>query len=305
VIRSSQNTTLRRNKLMYGAYGGLITGVAHNLLVEDNETSFNNWRVAGGWASGPVKIHETMDAIFRRHTSIGNFGTGLWFDVTCGNTLVEDATLLNNSAGFDWEISKGVEVRRALIANSTGANLWIPTAMDMVFEDSIIYGGKGWGQFSFEAGLRDSGQKINEMLGRPTVEKYQLGPLTLRNSVVVSKDATPLFFQGHGNPTFYGEFLKSRVTSTNNLWFAPTPQAFGFGRDYSGEWQKRPTTNFMGDFAKWQTTTGDKGSLWAEPGFTDPTNHDFTLKPNSPLKGRKNLPTRRVEAAKVKNCAIS
>jgi hypothetical protein len=300
VIRNSRDLTLRRNKLMYGAYGGILTGVAHNVLLEDNETSFNNWRVGGGWASGPVKIHETVDAIFRRHTSVGNFGTGLWYDITCANTLVEDATLLNNSSGFDWEISQGVEVRRALIANNTGASMWIPTAMDMVFEDSIIYGGKGWGQFSFEAGLRDSGQKINEMLGRPVVEKYQLGPLTLRNSVVVSSDATPLFFQGHGNPTFYSEFLKGRVTSADNLWFAPTPKAFGFGRNYGEGWQSRPVSNHMGDFKQWQETTGDTTSRWADPKFVDPANFDFRLQPDSPLKGRPNLPTRKVDAARVK-----
>jgi hypothetical protein len=40
--------------------------------------------------------------------------------------------------------------------------------------------------------------------------------------------------------------------------------------------------------------------MWADPKFVDPANFDFRLQADSPLKGRNNLPTRKVDAAKVK-----
>jgi hypothetical protein len=297
VIRYARDITLRRNKMLYGAYGGILTGgLIHNMLWEDNDTSFNNWRVSGGWASGPVKVHNTVDAIFRRHTSVGNFGTGMWYDVTCSNVLVEDARLLHNTTGFDWEISQGFLFRRGLVANNND-NFWMPTGSDVVVEDSILYGAKKE-QIAFEAGRRDSGQEVNELLGRPIVDKYELGPLTLRNSVIGSYDDAPLFFQRHGNPGWYQEFLRERVKSENNVWFAAAPKVFGLVRDYSPTHQGR-IVNAMTDFEGWRKITGDTTSAWADPMFQDPRNGDFRLKPGSPLQKNRNLPTIRFNAGKL------
>ncbi|MBW3625547.1 MAG: right-handed parallel beta-helix repeat-containing protein, partial [Armatimonadetes bacterium] len=243
VIRYARDVTFRRNQVLYGAYGGVLTGNVHNLLWEDVETSFNNWRVYGGWSSGPVKIHQTQDAVFRNHTSIGNNGTGLWYDITCGNVLVDRAVLFRNHQGLDWEISRGLLVRDSLIAMNERGNFVSPTGMDMTVENSIFYGVNDVGQFYFEAGERDSGPEIMQMMGREPIPFYTLGPLTVRDSVIASADDSPLFFQEHGNPYWYPEFLKERLHLHDNVWHATSKNVFGTAKIYGTDWQKKPPRN--------------------------------------------------------------
>lgn len=296
MLRYGKDITVRRTSAHYGAYGGMTANFHQNMLWEDNETNFNNWRVGGGWSSGAVKIHATQDATIRQHTSIGNDGTGLWFDITNANILVEDATLLHNKHGLDWEISEGMLFRRGLLAHSKKSNVVIVTGEDITIENSILYGAGSTGQFAFEASERPASQDINVTLERPTVEKYLLGPLTVRNSVIASPDELPVFFQEHGNPTWFGDFISKRYKGENNIWFSNSPKAFGTRRDYS----KRPgIVNALTDWNGWQKTTGESGSQWTGPLFNDPENWDFTLKPDSPLKGR-DLPTKRVAPEKLK-----
>ncbi|HLL88894.1 MAG TPA: hypothetical protein VK324_06300 [Tepidisphaeraceae bacterium] len=295
-----RDVTLRRNKINYGGYGGIGQGMHDNLLMEENETNFNGWRVAGGWASGPVKLHNLHNAAVLKHTSIGNNGTGLWWDISCANIVVEGALLVGNTTGFDFEISKGMTLRNSLIALNRGSQFWIPTAMDMTVENCIVYGTKGKGVLNFEAGLRDSDEKLAKLLDRPVIDKYQLGPVTLRNNAIVSGDAdVPVFFQEHGNPDLFEQFIKTRLTNEHNLWFAPGVKPFGTRRDYSGNWQKLPVKNVMVDHTQFFTMSNAKDVVWANPGFVAPDKGDFTLMPNSPLKGWK-LPTRRIDPAILK-----
>ncbi len=50
----------------------------------------------------------------------------------------------------------------------------------------------------------------------------------------------------------------------------------------------------------WQSWTREADAAVADPGFSDPTNFDFTLTSGSPLQGRaSDLPTIRVDPAKI------
>src|SRR5262249_53898615 len=64
-----------------------MNGVTGNSLIEDCETSWNNWRGAQsgflGWASAAIKVARVNNLVFRRHVAVGNETGGIWFDISC------------------------------------------------------------------------------------------------------------------------------------------------------------------------------------------------------------------------------
>ncbi|MBD3182920.1 cellulase family glycosylhydrolase [Candidatus Poribacteria bacterium] len=142
-IRYSQDVMLRRCRALYGAYGGITMDTVQNVLWEDTESSFNNWRVSGGWASGGIKIHNTLDMITRGHRAIGNDGVGLWYDISCGNVLVDSLIAIGNRIGLDWEISRGLHVRNSLFSANLQASVAIVSGSQVLMENNLMYGSPG------------------------------------------------------------------------------------------------------------------------------------------------------------------
>ncbi len=305
-INWAEKVTLRRVKAAYGAYGGIITDNLHNSVWEDVECSFNHWRVGGGWASGASKIHNTIGMVIRNYTAIGNtHGCGLWFDISCGNVTVDGLTLVGNLIGLDWEISRHLHVKNALIADNLRHNITIVSGSRMTMENSIVAGSPAVGHFSFQASERPSSENLAPLLGFAKVDKYQLDELTLRNNVIVGwgqpKPAqnredhngvyregyvAPLFVQHHGNPDLFEYFVRNGVSDDRNVWYSPQSQAFGVRKNYVERWDKIPPVNTMVDLAGWQGRTGQHTSQWRNPRLLDPTNGDYRLPTDGPLADR-------------------
>lgn len=99
-----------------------------NVLVEGNEISFNNW--AGfdiSWEAGGTKFAQTDHLIARKNQVHDNAGAGLWVDVDCIHTLLEDNVVENNlGGGIQYEISYAGTIRDNTVRNNANfASPWM------------------------------------------------------------------------------------------------------------------------------------------------------------------------------------
>src|SRR5262249_44454163 len=91
-----------------------IGGVGSNLVVFGNEISYNNF--AGfdvTWEAGGTKFALTTGLILRSNNVHGNRGPGLWADVDCVKSTIENNTVTNNfgGPGIQYEISTSAKIR--------------------------------------------------------------------------------------------------------------------------------------------------------------------------------------------------
>ena len=103
VVRNSVSTRNGAN--------GLAAFDVNQMLLEGNESSYNNWRAfAGGligWSVGE-KFLMTRDVTIRDHVSEHNLARGLWFDYDNANVLIERLRSCNNlNDGMFIEASQG------------------------------------------------------------------------------------------------------------------------------------------------------------------------------------------------------
>jgi hypothetical protein len=105
------NHSVRRNRVNHHGVAGIVGwgGGQVNLLLEDNETSYNcrkgnlyQYEAAG------VKLHIAQDCVIRRHRSHRNEAFGIWLDHRCLRNRVTQCVLTENrGAGFFFEVSAG------------------------------------------------------------------------------------------------------------------------------------------------------------------------------------------------------
>ena len=94
-----------------------------NLVVDSNETSFNNWRGARGafygWSVAGAKLGGVHLGRVSNHNSAGNRARGLWLDYDNRDVTVDTATLV-------WNFNDGIFVEAnpgpILVQNSTMSN---------------------------------------------------------------------------------------------------------------------------------------------------------------------------------------
>lgn len=122
------------------------------LLVQDSETSSNNWRGSRGTQSNPSLVLDgsfidfatgqkfsLRDAVFRRHRSIGNLTSRLWLDWDNERVLLEGLRMRDNmTQGLFTEASQGPFTIRgsAFCGNETG--ILIADSAEGKIESSVI-----------------------------------------------------------------------------------------------------------------------------------------------------------------------
>jgi hypothetical protein len=134
----ARDVTVRRSVANYNGIGGLEAYRVTNLLLEDNVTSFNNWRGYASdfvdWASGQ-KLSGVRGARILGHRAIGNLTHGFWLDydnadvlirgmvarrnlldglvleASQGPTMVEDSRFCGNRRGIMGQHAERVELR--------------------------------------------------------------------------------------------------------------------------------------------------------------------------------------------------
>jgi hypothetical protein len=140
--QSLRNVILRRVQANNNGTLGM-TGGMHNGLIEDCETSGNNWRGgalgATGWAPCGFKLSGIHRVLIRNHVANNNHASGGWFDDHITHVTLENFTALNNfRSGISIEASDGpVRINGAvLMGNSNGINMF--DSVNVQIDQSVI-----------------------------------------------------------------------------------------------------------------------------------------------------------------------
>jgi len=111
VSKISGHHQVRRNRVNYHGVAGIVGwgGREQNLLIENNETSFNCLKGNFyAYEAAGIKIHNAKDCIIRRNRSCGNNAFGIWLDYQCERSRVTQNILIENmGGGFFFEVSAG------------------------------------------------------------------------------------------------------------------------------------------------------------------------------------------------------
>ena len=103
----------RNNYVHHNGQLGFSGGSSVRALVEGNEVAHNNIQGhAWGWSGGGTKFARTVDLTVRGNYVHDNIGPGIWMDVYCIYTLVEDNLVVdNNNMGIYNEVSYDAIIR--------------------------------------------------------------------------------------------------------------------------------------------------------------------------------------------------
>lgn len=268
---SSHSVIARRNVANYNGAIGLAASRVKDLLYEDNETSYNNWRGALGqfysWEAGGMKHLFVHGGIYRRHRAVSNQAPGMWFDTDCANIEIDDALCSRNQMGMFLEASEGpTTVTNSTIAHSTSDNIFSEGGDNVTLQGNIIYGAAA--QIHVLTGVRPvSNWETKENLKLVT-ERW-----TLRKNIIVGTDAAPHLVQIGNSAGANRDFFLSTLTSDENVWFSPKS---GDAFNVNGKAE---------DFNAWQFGwKQDTHSRFVDPQFADPANDNFALRDSSPLR---------------------
>lgn len=122
-LSGTSNMTLSNNVANRNGATGFDVYNMKNLVVDSNDTSFNNWRGARGnfygWSVAGAKIGGVHVGLVSHHTSAGNRARGLWLDYDNRDLTVDSVTsAFNFNDGIFIEANPGP----ILVQNSTFAN---------------------------------------------------------------------------------------------------------------------------------------------------------------------------------------
>jgi len=274
-IQDSTDVIVRRSIANYNGGRGMSNWRNRNLLYEENETSFNNWRGAWGgffdWAMGGIKNMRAHGGIWRRHKSVANQAYGLWFDSDNQDVVVEDSVLCNNRLpGLFLEASQGpITVVRSTLCNNERAGVYGNGAEQVMLKNNIFYHN---GVAQIELG----GSKVRD--GVDNWETKQIRGLrdqywTLCGNAVVglTPDA-----QGPGwglSVPNWPWFLTTLKSSSNTWWNSKTVTIF------------RVADSQELDLVGWQRLTGqDANSIFADPRLSGPDPGGLVPDARSPWK---------------------
>ena len=250
-VWNSENLFVHKNVANDNGGLGMMMWKVNNLLLEDNETSYNNWRGARGgfygWAVAGIKSLRIHHGIYRRHKAVENLARGFWLDYDNGDIHIEEALVCRNWLdGIFIEASQGpVTLKNSTICyNKKGAGVLTTNSRAVTLEGNAVYD-NGGPQIKVTG---DSERRVTHwQTGEQMVLRVEEWTLR-RNTLVDHHPGQPLI-----DTPRWQHFLLS-LTGEDNLWYNPSnSQAFKVG-------------SVTLDFSGWQAITGkDVGSRFAAP----------------------------------------
>ena len=149
---AGDNHVVRRCVMNDNGQEGFSSSESENILIEDCETSHNNcipWkRVYTGFEAGGFKVALSHKVKFLRHKSIGNYGPGLWFDVSNDEMEVANCFVADNDrSGVMSEISSRIHVHDSVIVNNKGGGVKIAESPGALIERNVVIGNEEGVQF--------------------------------------------------------------------------------------------------------------------------------------------------------------
>jgi autotransporter-associated beta strand protein/parallel beta-helix repeat protein len=120
---SGTNSQVLNSTFNYNGEEGIAASGATNLLVQNSMTAYNNTlpgkQFDTGWEAGGIKCASgTTNAVINGLISVGNIGSGIWFDIASQNTTIKNCLVNQNGDGIHYEISYGGQIYNNLVSNS-------------------------------------------------------------------------------------------------------------------------------------------------------------------------------------------
>lgn len=267
-IIESTGVTVRRTIANHNGERGMGGRHSSNLLFEDVENSYNNWRGDLGnfytWDAGQ-KFLGLRDATFRRYRAVGNQATGLWIDFDNENILIENAYICDNYlTGLYIEANQGpITVRDSIICGTRvdssrdtshylDAGVFITNSQQVTLEGNLICN-NDYAQIRL-AGAPSPQREVNNRL-TGEVQMLRTENLTLSNNTIIAVSPEQFLFQTpqeSGTPDW--SHLLDTLQQNTNTWFS-VENATPFHIEGSSL-----------DFDAWQARTGaNAGSVFALP----------------------------------------
>ncbi|MEO1237682.1 MAG: right-handed parallel beta-helix repeat-containing protein, partial [Planctomycetota bacterium] len=261
--------TFRRSTFNGNGWKGLSTGYrVDNMVIEDCESSYNNWRghtgSQHGWDSAGVKafaLDGQVGMIIRGHRSFANLTNGFWLDQSFtprSPITITDSLFVANRYGSQLYLEKLtglVEVKRNVIWNDAGTRAIDGTSWNVHLADNILYSSS-------------PDQAVIYLHNRGNESEYAnySRDWTIRDNLIVSGDTTSPILLDQCTPEEFAAFLET-IQADGNVYHAVSPSsAFHLPGD---------TTGGLG---AWRGVTGqDADSVALDPAFGSAERYDWSI----------------------------
>jgi parallel beta-helix repeat protein len=254
-IKLANYSTIRNSKVHHNGKVGITAWQVAGSVVEGTEIAYNNWDPANPasttglydylWDAGGSKFVSTTDLVLRANNVHHNLGIGLWCDIDCRNTRIENNNVHDNAAaGMLYEISYGALITgNSFISNGLtgtrhgpgvyGGGIAVTESRDVEVVGNTVAGN--------EAGIMGQQAAINGRGGAP-YGPYVMDNFNVHDNDITSSDWTSGLVQYVGDNTYFTSrnirFQSNTYRgSTKHYWNGKVltfPQWQGMGLDLSG-----------------------------------------------------------------------
>ncbi|HEX5235723.1 MAG TPA: right-handed parallel beta-helix repeat-containing protein [Silvibacterium sp.] len=231
-MNDSTNVTVENTVGNYNGGPGLDGYKDLDLLWQNNETDYNNWRGAQvglyDFAQGGTKLMRAHTANVIGQKSYNNAAQGLWFDTDNMNITVDDAQLVGNLVGnLQLEANEGpVSVKNSTFCSGGGIQL-INTA-GITMSGNVLYNNGGLsfqnGQI-FLAGNPGGREVTNWQTGQVT--NVYTKNATIENNVIIGVGSSQYVFNTYLSGNDWSEYINNLTSNSNHWYNASNSTAFG------------------------------------------------------------------------------
>ena len=256
-FQSSDDVTIRRIKANHNGGKGTEVFRTRNLLFEDSEISYNNWRgFAGGftgWSVAGSKHLRIHGAVYRNLIAIDNKARGFWLDFDSQDIVFDGLIALGNmEGGLGVEANQGpITIRNSIICNTTVFGGILASNSENITLENSVLGHNKTGQVRPRG---SSGRSVDNWETGEVVDLFSRN-WTANNNIIFGEGKNELlwYYADSG-----GDLFLSTYQGDNNIYWNTSPDVFRLQGD--------------NDFLTWQQITGQEQNSV----FTNPTQANLT-----------------------------
>jgi parallel beta-helix repeat protein len=231
-----------------------------HILLEGNETSFNNYRRFNrSWHGGGMKAVPSCNAVeVSCQKALSNYGPGIWFDGWCQNISINRCIVKNNDGcGIFYEISDKATISNNLVVGNSKQGIYVSASDEVDVINNTI--DKNW------AGM--------VLHGMPRADHPSLRNNRIRNNIMSESTMADLVM--YTNPA-----TTAGNSSDYNLYYRPDQTVRISWSNRSGY-----NVNFLSLLAFAAATGNETHSLVGDPLWVDRSAGEYSLQAGSPAIG--------------------
>ena len=255
-----------------GVMGGTDSNLASGIVVEGNTITHNNYAKAmSDWGAGGFKIGQTSNVVVRNNTVSNNDGTGIHFDTSSSNALIDGNTVAQNTggAGIAYEVSLSSAVIRnnvvsqnampdGVAVSTAGIGIYDSTAVSMYCNVVVIpnIGNNAGGANGIEVNASNRGYNLLSPFQYLTATQNTFH----HNTVFWNAGANGIVGYHQGDPTHQPDFFADNTAPDYNTYHLPSlsDANFNFDNNDSGENHRKTFSEYQAAGADVHGSADDK-----------------------------------------------